>query len=603
MAASSNNPPPLGIGPVRVSDEAEKTSALPPPTDAIPRDEEEAGAEAVGQAPADHGSTLRGFRLYAVAIGVCFGALMMSLDISILGTALPSIMTDLGDSSSNIAWYPAAFTLATCALTPVAGKLASVFRLDLVYSSFTLVFLVGSILCGWAPSSSAFIAGRAIAGIGAAGVASNGLVILVTAAPPTKKPVFMGAGAACFVIGLIAGPLLGGAFTDRLTWRWCFWINIPFNILTLTVVSLFFRRPRQEQVEGRSETGISERIQSLDLIGCIIFVPGIFMFLLAMQTGSSSSGSNGTSWSSGTVVGLFVGSGVVLAAFVAWEWQRGSQAMIPGTVVMRRSVVFVCLFASTQMGALTVAAYYLPAWFQAIQGVGPLQSGVRMLPTVVTQMLVTIVASGLAMRIKYYNPWFFLAPIFMCTSSVLYTTFTVSSTPASHWIGYQVIQGFATGFGMQMSSLCVQLELKDSPELVPVGIALVMFVQYLGATVVQVIAGTVFNSELSSQLGRIALTPSQRSALLGVGIKGIREVTEKRFPLLLDSVLEAYNTAITRVFFVPAGAATLGFSFAFGIKWTRIEGAAAAGGRLARLRAARAAKAVAKAEQKQEPKT
>lgn len=119
-------------------------------------------------------------------------------------------MVDLDDTTANIAWYPASFTLATCALTPVAGKMASVFPLDLVYSSSTFVFLVGSILCGWAPSSGVFIAGRAVAGIGAAGVASNGLTILVTIAPAPRKPMFMGLGAACFVMGLIAGPLLGG---------------------------------------------------------------------------------------------------------------------------------------------------------------------------------------------------------------------------------------------------------------------------------------------------------------------------------------------------------------------------------------------------------
>ena len=136
-------------------------------------------------------SILDGYRLYAVTVGLCFGALMMSLDISIIRTvgpqtrnpsaickliahsrrqaALPSVMSGFG-GSTNMAWYPAAFTLATCSLTPVAGKVAAVFPLDVVYSSFTLVFLAGSIVCGWAPSSGAFIAGHAIAGIEAAGV-------------------------------------------------------------------------------------------------------------------------------------------------------------------------------------------------------------------------------------------------------------------------------------------------------------------------------------------------------------------------------------------------------------------------------------------------
>ena len=113
--------------------------------------------------------------------------------------------------STNLAWYPAAFTLATCAFTPVAGKLAAVFPLDLVYSSFTFVFLAGSILCGCAPSSGAFIAGRAIAGIGTAGVASNGLTIVVTITPAAKRPLFMGFAGVCFGIGLVMAPLVGGA--------------------------------------------------------------------------------------------------------------------------------------------------------------------------------------------------------------------------------------------------------------------------------------------------------------------------------------------------------------------------------------------------------
>ena len=119
-------------------------------------------------------------------------------------------MSGFGDST-NMAWYPAAFTLAMCSLTPVAGKLAAVFPLDLVYSSFTLVFLGGSILCGCAPSSGAFIAGRAVAGIGAAGVVSNGLTIVLTIAPVAKRPLFMGFAGACFGIGLVMAPLVGGA--------------------------------------------------------------------------------------------------------------------------------------------------------------------------------------------------------------------------------------------------------------------------------------------------------------------------------------------------------------------------------------------------------
>jgi len=161
-------------------------------------------------------------------------------------------------------------------------------------------------------------------------------------------------------------------------------INIPFNAVTLAVVSLFFH-PQQ----GRGGS-VSGRIQSLDLLGCVIFVPGIFMFLLAMQMGGDDN-----TWNSPTVIGLFVGAGVTLLLFLAWERHRGDEAMIPGNVALRKTVIFTCLFAAMQMGGLTVASYYLPAWFQAIQGVGPLESGVRILPTALSQLVAAGIASGL----------------------------------------------------------------------------------------------------------------------------------------------------------------------------------------------------------------
>jgi hypothetical protein len=190
----------------------------------------------------------------------------------------------------------------------------------------------------------------------------------------------------------------------------------------------------------------------------------------------------------------------------------------------------------------------------------------------------------------------------MCTSSALYTQFTAFSTPPSHWIGFQVIQGIGAGFGMQMSSLAVQLELMDSPDLVPVGIALVTFTQYLGSTVLQVIAGTIFNNDLLQQLmWHAGLTSEQTSLLLGGQITKVRQITEQNFPELLEPILESYNLAITTLFvclsfspvhqywrasgtvyandtrvflqFVPVAGTVAAFFLAFGIKWNKIPDA------------------------------
>jgi len=139
--------------------------------------------------------------------------------------------------------------------------------------------------------------------------------------------------------------------------------------------------------------------------------------------------------------------------------------------------------------------------------------------------------------------------MFLVVACALYTQFTAFSTPSSHWIGFQVIQGFAGGFGMQFATLATQLELKDRQELVPLGIALVMFVQYLGATILQTIAGVIFNRVLREQLTvHAGLVEAEVAMLLAGGIRSLRAISEQHFPDKLEHVLEAYNSAITRVF-------------------------------------------------------
>lgn len=153
-----------------------------------------------------------------------------------------------------------------------------------------------------------------------------------------------------------------------------------------------------------------------------------------------------------------------------------------------------------------------------------------------------------AQKIKYYNPWFFLGGMFMCFANVLFTRFQ-PNTPSSQWIGYQVLLGIGGGFGMQMPSLAVQLELAETPELVPIGIALNMLSQFLGATVTQVVAGTIFNNEIRHQLvDTVGLSEEQVGLFLVGGIKDAHDTAERYFPELLSPIIEAYNIAITSAF-------------------------------------------------------
>ncbi|KAJ5323392.1 MFS transporter [Penicillium atrosanguineum] len=359
---------------------------------------------------------------------------------------------------------------------------------------------LGSLICGFAPNSNTFIVGRAVAGVGASGVASGGFVIVLTVSSEKAKPLLIGICSSCFAMGLILAPVIGGALTEKATWRWCFWVNLPPGALTLFYMLCFFNPPSIQH----NQTAV-QRIKSLDLIGCGIFIPAIFMLLLAMIWGGTKN-----DWDSATIIGLFMGSGVILILFVS----------------------------------------AIKVMFQAVQGATPLESGTQVLAAMLSQIVGTLFAGILA----------------------LYTQFSTFDTPPSHWIGFQVIHGLGVGMAQQMSSLIVQLAVKDKPDLIPVAVSLNLFFQYLGATVTQVLRGIVFRSSLGQELAYHAgLTVSQIALLSAAGTAHIRETTEQDFPKLLRLGLECYNTAITSIFFVAVATTASGFFLAFGVKWTRID--------------------------------
>jgi MFS family permease len=260
--------------------------------------------------------------------------------------------------------------------------------------------MVGSLICGLAPNSNAFIVGRAVAGIGASGVASGGFVIVLTVASKKSKPLLVGICASCFAMGLILAPIIGGAFTEKATWRWCFWINLPPGALTLLSMLFFFNPPSIQ----RDQTAV-QRIKSLDLVGCAIFVPAIFMLLLAMMWGGTEK-----DWNSATIIGLFVGSGVMLILFACWERYQGDGAMIPGNLLARQTVTFSVLFSFCHFGSLGIVNYYMPEWFQAVQGATPLESGTRILPAVLSQIVGTLTAAFLCKSMDHVRSYQRLRP-------------------------------------------------------------------------------------------------------------------------------------------------------------------------------------------------
>lgn len=194
---------------------------------------------------------------------------------------MPQITDDF-HSVTDIGWYGSAYLLTTCAFQLLFGKLYAFFDIKAVFMASVVLFEAGSALCGAAPTSVAFIVGRALAGVGGAGITSGTIVIMVHSIPLHRRPKYQGAFGAVFGIASVVGPLLGGAFTSKVTWRWCFYINLPLGGVALLVLGFVLKPPAQDDIKSMK---LADKLKQLDFVGTSVFVPGTVCLLLALQWG------------------------------------------------------------------------------------------------------------------------------------------------------------------------------------------------------------------------------------------------------------------------------------------------------------------------------
>lgn len=391
---------------------------------------------------------LTGAPLVLALTALNLSTILIFLDNSILSTATPTITNEF-HSVQDIGWYVSSYQLALSALQPMTGKLFTYLPNKQTYIASVLLFELGSLICALSTSSTMLIVGRAVAGLGASGLFNGALTIIAALVPLRRRPAVTGLLMGASQLGLIGGPLIGGALTQYSTWRWCFWINLPIGAvaaLALAAVRIPEQAPKPPFRSFIAEPGLWRRF---DLVGTALLVPPVVMLLLALHYG----GGGTYPWASATVIGLFCGAGVMGALFVAWEWHVGGEnAMVPLSLFRERTVVAgsltnLCLFSCT-----FITSYFLPLYFQSVQGSSPFTAGIHMLPSIISQ-LITAVLSGFAVsKLGFYLPWAIFSAVLSSVGSGLISTWTVGTNTGT-WIGYQIILGVGRGAGMQMVCL------------------------------------------------------------------------------------------------------------------------------------------------------
>jgi MFS family permease len=306
-------------------------------------------------APADDESQYpHGLKLWLVLLSLCLCIFLIALDQTIIAPALGAITVEF-DSIRDIGWYGASYLLTSTAMYPIYGAIYRLFDIKLTYLGAVALFELGSLVTALAPTSTAFIVGRAVAGLGTAGIFSGSFVIVGYILPLRRRPATFGLFGALWGISSVVGPLLGGVFADQVTWRWCFYINLPLGGAAAAAV-IFFLHMSSSADNSKRESFI-RRILQLDLIGAVIIVPGIILLLIALQWGGVE-----YPWSDGRVIALIVVAGVCAIAFTGVEIWQQDKGLLPPRFFKNRDVFCSMMFAMFFGASFFPMVYYLCAY-------------------------------------------------------------------------------------------------------------------------------------------------------------------------------------------------------------------------------------------------
>ncbi|MFB9619062.1 MDR family MFS transporter [Brooklawnia cerclae] len=458
-----------------------------------------------------------------VFAGLLVAMLLSSLDQTVFSTALPTIVGELG-GVTHMLWVTTAYLVASTIMMPIYGKLGDLLGRKGLFIGALTIFLVGSVLGGFAQNMTGLIVARAVHGIGGGGLMILAQAIIADVAPVRERSKYMGIMGAVFGLSSVVGPLLGGWFTESAHWRWAFWINVPLGIAAIALATVFLRLPKHEH-----------KVR-LDVWGITTMAIAVTSVILVASWGGTE-----YEWGSPVIVGLIAAAVVFGALFVLAE-HHAVEPIIPLALFKSRNFVLATTAGLFIGIAMFGAIAYLPTYLQMVTGVNATVSGLMMIPMVAGLTLGAVTTGQLASLTGRYKWMPIASMIGLGLGLWLLSTLTVETRL---WVllSYLFVLGLGVGLGMQILVLVVQNSLPDSQ--VGTATAANNFFREIGASLGGAIVGALFTSRLTDLLSGLASVGGASAGSLDSLTPGaVRALPQA----IRDVIVSAYNDALTPVF-------------------------------------------------------
>lgn len=481
------------------------------------------------------------WQLRTVLMVLLTGQLLSALDQTIVGTALPTMVGGFG-GLDNFSLVVTSYLLATTASMALYGKLGDLYGPKRVYLAAIGIFTLGSLLVGLSQDMTQLVIFRAVQGIGAGGLVVMAFTISATVVPPRQLGRIQGLVGAMYALASLVGPLVGGALTEYVSWRWCFWLNVPIGVVGMIVLATMLKLPRSDRREG-----------SVDYLGAILLVAATsVLVLVSIWAGTRYA------WLSPQILGLGVVAVVLGVLFLARE-RRAPEPIVPLSL-FRVPEIGLAMAITFVIGVATIGAYFfLPIYLQVVRGDDPTTSGLNLLPLMIAVMIGSGASGWLIAVVLGRTKFVVIAGVAAMTGGLYLMSLLDAGTPAWQLWTYQVVLGI--GIGMVISKLIISVQNLVSRRELGAVTAQANFIRVIGSAIGAAVFGAVLAARLGSAWTASAVLDAVPggSAVLYEDPASIHALADTA-PEVYPAVIDAFAGALQDVFLVATGLMVLAFA-------------------------------------------